>query len=492
MRLIRFLLRLLRWMFRTRRRPLIVLIGVLLIAAPLSAWIERLTRFYGAPPLPTYDLVLEMTARWCGEVHAQWDRDWEAVIAALEALHAQKSDCGDGKSPFEQLYPAYYNYGAWLEKQGRINEALSAYQKALEIQPGGREAALALRRRGALTPVALEICPPSEVEAALAAIPPYIPSGISWFVHLEGGMLTVKGAPYRIRGVNYYPSRAPWRRFLTETDLETVGAELDLIQGAGLNTIRIFVWYEALFTCPGSGPVPKADVLARLDGIIRLAAEKGLRLIVTLNDLPDLLVTPLYTQPEAANAQTLYLVQRYRYEPAILAWDLRNEGDVDSVRGYTTTRTVIDWLRALALEVRAADPNHLITAGWNENPQITAGIVDFMSFHHWRSAENLRERIKQIRAVSDKPLLLEEVGYASPADTVERQMVNLRAALSTAEAEGLMGWLIWTAFDFPTSATCIPPACPSPDNSEHHFGLWRIDYSPKPAVEMLIREFGLP
>ena len=57
--------------------------------------------------------------------------------------------------------------------------------------------------------------------------------------------------------------------------------------------------------------------------------------------------------------------------------------------------------------------------------------------------------------------------------------------LPFADDEGLAGWLVWTAFDFSTDVTCLPPACPSTDNGEHHFGLWHADYTPKPAVEML-------
>src|SRR5207249_4109765 len=106
-----------------------------------------------------------------------------------------------------------------------------------------------------------------------------------------------------------------------------------------------------LFDCPGSGAVPRPDAFARLDAIIKLAAERGFHLIVTLNDLPDLTIRPLYLQPDVAAAQTAYVVSRYRDESAILAWDVRNEGDIDYTRGSAPSTTVLDWLAKTAAQI---------------------------------------------------------------------------------------------------------------------------------------------
>lgn len=453
-----------------------------------------------AVPIPTFDgrgadlpdplaaIAIASPEALCAELNAAWGDDWVTVIAALETLDSQGWRC-DGQDPALQLYPAYYNYGAWLERRGDMQGAIHAYRGALAVKPDGAEAALALRGHNALTPPPPPVCPPHRIESALAAISPYAPVASGGFARLEGEAMVIDDAPFIIRGVNYYPSRAPWRRFLTEAGLDDIARELDLIREAGFNTLRIFVWHEALFECPGSGAVPRPEGFARLDSVIRLAAARNLRLIVTLNDLPDLAVRPIYHFPDAANAQTAFIVARYRDEPAILAWDLRNEGDVDYIRGYASARAVLNWLRALAPQVRALDPNHLITIGWNDHAHLAAELVDFLSLHHWRSADNLSERLAALRAQSSKPILLQEIGYSTPARTEARQAERLRDALTAAESAGLLGWLVWTAFDFPTSATCTPPACPSPDNAEHHYGLWRVDYSPKPALDMLRTTF---
>jgi len=328
-------------------------------------------------------------------------------------------------------------------------------------------------------------CSDTEIQAVL---PPYTPSLITEFVTLRAGRFAIRDTPFRVRGVNYYPARYPWRRFLTETDAETIQNEFLLLRATGFNSLRLFLWNAALFSCEGKGVQPNLDAFGRLDAIIHEAAAQGFRLIVTLNDLPD---EALYTNPAYTQAQTRLIVQRYRDETAILAWDVRNEGDIDYGandtlgRGNVDQADVLHWLAQTAEQVRSLDSNHLITAGWLKDSAATAPVVDFLSFHHWEDAGTLRTRIGELRA-AHKPILLEEFGYSTFRVSLEEQRRLIGEVIQTADAENLLGWLAWAAFDFPLDTTCVRPACPSQDNAEHHFGLWFPDYTPKPVVELLL------
>lgn len=321
-----------------------------------------------------------------------------------------------------------------------------------------------------------------------AALTDYTLSLIQNFVTLRDGHFTVGDTRYTVRGVNYYPARYPWRRFLTEADPDSVRDELLLLRLTGFNTLRIFLWNAALFSCDGRGITPKVDAFKWLDSIIQAAAEQGFRLIVTLNDMPD---DSIYDNPDFLQTQTRLIVERYKDEPAILAWDVRNEGDIDYGSNDTFGRgkygkdAVLNWLKITTETVRGLDKNHLITAGWLKDSEATAPYVDFLSFHHWDDAAKMLDRIKGMRA-ANKPILLEEFGYSTLRMSSEDQSRTIAEIIHHADAENLLGWLIWTAFDFPLDATCIRPACPSQDNAEHHFGLWFPDYTPKPAVQMLL------
>lgn len=328
-----------------------------------------------------------------------------------------------------------------------------------------------------------------------AELRPYASADSRPFVRLKDGALSVDNAPFHIHGVNYYPLETPWRRFLLETELTVVNREFELLRAVGFNTLRIFLWNGALFQCEGKSNKPNPAAFERLDKILQLASQYRFRLIVTLNDMPDLDLQPLYDNPPLLQDQTALIVRRYLNEPAILAWDLRNEGDIDYgsrsplQRRFSRVK-VLEWLRKTAELIRSIDRVHLLTAGWLNEAHSTAPAVDFLSFHHWTSARDLQRRIRALRLASSKPILLGEIGYSTHDGVSAKDQANaLRAAIEISEQNELLGWMIWTAFDFPLTATCHPSPCHSIDNAEHHFGIWTVDYRPKPAVDV-IRQFS--
>jgi endo-1,4-beta-mannosidase len=299
------------------------------------------------------------------------------------------------------------------------------------------------------------------------------------------------GKPLIARGANYYPARYPWKRFLTQVDLQTVTEELALMRSYGFNTLRIFLWNTALFACPAVNDLPNPDAFNRLDTVIKSAAAQDFHLIVTLNDMPDYCAVPLYTNQTVIPPQTRFIINRYNDEPAILAWDLRNEGDIDYGSNDVLGRAafpredILAWLNATSTLVRSLDTHHLITAGWLHDNESTASAVDFISFHHWTGADEMQKRVAEIRVKTDKPILLEEFGYSTFRYSPDEQSTLITSVAQAVESQNLLGWLVWTAFDFPLDATCTPPTCPSADNAEHHFGLWYANYTSKPVLESL-------
>ncbi len=325
----------------------------------------------------------------------------------------------------------------------------------------------------------------------LADLPPFVVADRRPYIQLRDESLVEGEKAYKVRGINYYPAQTPWRRFLLESTLPDLRSEMQLIRDAGFNSLRIFLWNGALFPCHDAPDRPSPAAFERLDQMMRLAAELDFRLIVTLNDMPDLTEYPLYENPPHVQEQTRIIVSRYAEAPAIMAWDLRNEGDIDygsrSILQRCFPRVqVLGWLRQTADLLRSIDKNHLLTAGWLNEAHSTAPSVDFLSFHHWSSAEDLQRRIRQLRLSTAKPILLGELGYSSFGGlSPAAQAQALAAAISASEKADLLGWMIWTAFDFPQTATCYPSPCESPDNAEHHFGIWDSDYRPKPALDAI-------
>ena len=411
----------------------------------------------------------------CADLDSPWGTaDWPRVLNILHRLQESQQSCGS-ESLKSKEYAAHFNYAAALETRGQRAEAIEQYRAALTINLHGREALTALVRLNALPTLPPPSCQPTEVSA-------YSPLSGDFVVTAERGF-TLGGRPFYLHGLNYYPRHAPWEAFLTSADMTEVAHELDLIAKAGFNTLRIMVWYEPLFTCTPEDAVPNAEGFAKLDTLIALAHEHNLRLIVTLHDLPDLYFRPLYTDYARYDAQTAFIVKRYHAEPTILAWDLRNEPDLDygadGRPAVASSEDVLKWLAHSATLIRQTDQQHLITIGWWGDPTSADEFVDFLSFHHWAAASTLAQRIRSAQAASAKPLVLEEVGYPAWDQNSETQQAkSLQETIGVAENNGVTGWLIWAAFDF------TPPAGQA-SNPEYFFGLWRTDLTPKPALTVL-------
>jgi hypothetical protein len=432
-----------------------------------------------ASTTPTITPTLTPKPVTCADLDAAWAiSDWPQVLLILDQLQANSATCGP-ESLDVKRYAAHFSYAVALENTGEVNAAIEHYQAALALDGRRQEALNALYRLGALPTPTPPACNPSE-------LPPYTPTSSGPFVSVEDSQTVLGKENFFIRGVNYYPRHAPWERFLIEGKLDEIAKELDLIADAGLNTLRAFLWYEPLFTCAPEEAQPAAEVFAKLDEFIALASERNLHLIITLNDLPDLHFRSLYTDWAHYDAQTIFIVNRYRDEPTILAWDLRNEADLDygahDGSGRFERESVLAWLTHTAEIVRANDANHLITAGWWGDAAETAAAVDILSFHHWTDASELKSRIDALREQSSKPILVEEVGYPSwGKDGEVFQAETLEKVIEIAEQNQVAGWLIWTAFDF-------TPTGGQPDNPEYHFGVWRANLSPKPALDALKTE----
>lgn len=438
------------------------------------------------PPLVTITAAItsEAPAASCSDLDNVWGTDWPRTLKVLDALSAQAMTCGP-EPLASKAYAAHISYGASLETTGDTEAAVAQYRAAFALDPGRQEAWSALLRLDRLPEPTPATCDPDR-----GTLAPYVPQDASGvYVTAQGRQLQYEGAPFRVRGLNYYPRHAPWRDFLISADPTEMDAELGLIQSAGFNSLRVFLWYDVLFTCAPEVAVPVAASFERFESLLRLAHARGLRVMVTLNDLPDLVYRPLYTDWARYDAQTAFIVSRYRDDATILAWDLRNEGDLDyggrsPLEARFTSAQVLDWLAHVASLVRAADPHHLLTAGWWGDPVPTEAAVDVLSFHHWTDATQLEGRLADLLARSAKPLLLQEVGYhswaAAPQDARDEaaQAALLQSVTQTADADGLAGWMIWTAFDFEPSPGQAP-------TREHFFGLWRTDLSPKPALDAL-------
>jgi len=158
--------------------------------------------------------------------------------------------------------------------------------------------------------------------APLVALRPTVGLGAPGFIGLTAdGTRFVRpdGRPFFSWAVNYVgpPDRA-WRIWDDSSfDPALIEADFTRAAGLGLNTVRLFI----------QTPL-KNDVLAgrfrKLDLTVEIARRHGLVLILTFSD---------YVEPDLARVADLQtrIATHFRDEPAILAYDLKNEPQFDLV-----------------------------------------------------------------------------------------------------------------------------------------------------------------
>ena len=81
----------------------------------------------------------------CADIDANWGKDWDAVLAALEQLMANDQVCGE-EPLSSKKYAAHFNYGTALEANDELEAAVMQYQAALELDPNRQEALRVLAR----------------------------------------------------------------------------------------------------------------------------------------------------------------------------------------------------------------------------------------------------------------------------------------------------------------------------------------------------------
>lgn len=315
---------------------------------------------------------------------------------------------------------------------------------------------------------------------------------------MRGDQFYFKGERFPIRGANYYPRLHPWRTF-NVGDWDPVGArqELMLAAGLGTNTIRMFIDYEYSLDNSKAQQIrdryfaPIDRYISGVREFLDIAGQLNLKVIVTLFDQMD---WSIY-QPQNSWFAEEYLkelVPAFANDPRILCWDLQNEPD--RAIALTGASSVILFFQRISSLIRQMDPRHLQTIGWIDRarakyfPDLDSAL-DFWSFHFYDDASKLDALFQFYKSKTSKPVLLEEFGLATGGPGANGQYTELdqaahyRSVLSTLDANEMCGSVFWTLNDFPVGLAGNPP---SPDDSpENHFGVFRVDYSEKPAAAEL-------
>lgn len=318
------------------------------------------------------------------------------------------------------------------------------------------------------------------------------------FVGISGDQFIYGGQIYKLKGTNYYPRDHMWASMWTDWDWSEIQTEATMIKNLGMNCVRILVPYS--YGGWGGPNVPESRLI-KLENIVNLLGEKGIRSCITLFDWET-------SYPAAGTAKETdhishlsAIVSRLKNNKYVFMWDVKNEPDHPSILNGRddwddpgvpagVKSQIISWLSRMCAAVRARDSNHPVTAGirWYNNVADVISFEDIAVFHnYWRTTISTVQipTVKAAMGGSQKPILVQEFGWpTNPTpcyrdgswiyDYNETEQLNMnRDTLNAFITHNTAGGLQWMTFD----------SAPYSSDPYHtygdYFGLWRFDYTLK-------------
>lgn len=297
---------------------------------------------------------------------------------------------------------------------------------------------------------------------------------------LEHKQIIVDSLPNRIKGINYYPQQTPWDTFGKKFDTSIIEKDFRTLKNMGLNTIRIFVPYEDF----GKEYVD-ATKLERLKSTLDIAHQQGLKVIIALFDFYGNYAISDWTFTHRHMEQ---IVSSLKDHEAILAWDIKNEPDLDFEQRDQTT--VLAWLKEMIWQLKQIDPNHYVTIGWSS---IAAAKhlnedVDMVSFHYYLDLDDFQNQLATLNEIS-KPLVLQEFGISSnrsiwsPLGVSAKQQAEYYETFFKEIHKANLNYLSWTLYDFEDIPTKAVGILPWRKNKQKSFGIIDATGNKKPAFE---------
>ena len=303
-------------------------------------------------------------------------------------------------------------------------------------------------------------------------------------IDFDNNLANIKVDASNIKGINYYPQKTPWNMFGDNFDEKIIKKDFEIIKNANLNTIRIFIQYEDF----GKANV-KEEKLQKVQQVLDIAEKSNLKVIVTLFDFYgnyDVLDWTLNDR------HVEKIVSKFKNHQAILAWDLKNEPNLDfDSRGK---ETVIAWLKHLIGFIKTIDTNNAITIGWSnvESAEILNDKLDFVSFHYYEDITKLQTTYLSLKEkINNKPIFLGEFGVTSydgfwkPFGSSEKKQASYYKEIQEILTKNKVPFLSWTLYDFDEVPNSVVGKLPWRVNPQKEFGFINTKGKKKPSFEFI-------
>ena len=288
-----------------------------------------------------------------------------------------------------------------------------------------------------------------------------------------------------LKGINYYPQEYPWDAFNLEIDESLYKSDFERMQSLGINCQRIFIQYKDF-----GGAEPKPEKIKQLIKFLDLAEQYNIGTIITLFDFYGNYHLNDWTKNDH---HTRTIVNAIKDHPALLAYDIKNEPDLDfDTRGKNR---VINWLSHQVELIKSLDPKHPVTIGWSSTSaaNILYDKLDFVSFHYYNSQEEFLQEIKSLKQKigNTKPLFLTEFGISSykglwnPIQFSNSKQADYINSIVNQCDQSSVSYLLWTLYDYKELPNEVVGRKPWRKAYQRHYGIIDVDGNEKPSYQVI-------
>jgi hypothetical protein len=299
---------------------------------------------------------------------------------------------------------------------------------------------------------------------------------------------TVWSTTSGLKLMNYYPAQNPWNGMWWAWQPSVIDDDMGRIAALGANTVRVIVQ-------PGTFgyPQPQPAYLTELADVVSMAAAHGLRVQLTLFD-----EWYSYSDITGSEQWASAVLARFRGDPRIAFVELQNEIQPSNSAAMT-------WARALLPAIRSYSqaPVTVSVTGWNTATPLSQLIAalgpaqpDLYDLHFYGTPSYMLSAFKSAKQMAGgSPLVIGETGYST--DVNNNSIPGIAPTVAAHEQEQA-DYYYWA--ELSAHSVGLPPAAPwilsdfpstlNINDTEQHFGLYRLDGSAKPAVSVLRSAFA--
>ena len=181
------------------------------------------------------------------------------------------------------------------------------------------------------------------------------------------------------------------------------------------------------------------------------------------------------------------IVSTFKDHKAILAWDLKNEPNLDFENRDKSN--VLNWLEHMITVVKESAPNHLVTIGWSNSAEAIhlADKVDFVSYHFYNAIEDLEKETKNLAVITKKPIVIEEFGVPSYKGiwnlrgSNEKEQAQYHKKMQALFKKNNLAFMSWTLYDFPHVPDQVAGKWPWQKKRQKRFGFIDVNGKKKPS-----------